>query len=434
MKLSQLTTIYAAVLMAPLLVSWFLGLEPRPWRNELASGLGMLAYSIILLEFFLSGRFKRLSKSVGMDETMRLHQYMARVAVGFAVVHPLLYSGSPAGGVRPWDPSRQLTITTDFSSLATGIAAFLILPSLVVLAIGRNHFDYKYETWRLIHGLAAVALAALLFHHTIYAGRYGAQPAMTWLWGAMTAVAVGSLFWVYLVTPLRQKRAAWKVTSVARRTPKQWELTVTPDGHAGFDYAAGQFAWLNVGHSPFSLNENPFSISSGPAQGRSVSFLIKELGDFTRTLKEIKPGARAYVDGPYGNLFVDGRDEPGVALIAGGVGLAPLLGILRQMRLTDDPRDMKLIYGNRTEQQIACRDELGTDDVVYVLSEPPDGWSGESGFIDGALLERVFTPDEFHNWVFVLCGPKAMLDVVEASLKARGVAPERLLLERFDYD
>jgi predicted ferric reductase len=87
--------------------------------------------------------------------------------------------------------------------------------------------------------------------------------------------------------------------------------------------------------------------------------MIKELGDFTRTIGEIKPGTVAYLDGPYGNLTVDGREEPGVALIAGGVGLAPLLGILRQMRQTADPREVKVIYGNRIIEQIAYREELG---------------------------------------------------------------------------
>lgn len=434
MNIFLLIALYIATLVSPLLLSWSLGLEPRPWRYELATGMGILAYSIILLEFFLSGRFKSISRTVGMDVTMRLHQLMARAAVAFAVVHPLLYSGSPAGGVRPWDPSRQLTLTTDFFSLASGIAALLVLPSLVVLAIGRSHFDYKYETWRWIHGLGAAALAGLLLHHTISAGRYGAQPALTWFWSAMTALALGSLFYVYVISPLRQRRAAWKVTSLVQRTPKQWELTVSPDGHSGFDYAAGQFAWLNVGHNAFSLNENPFSISSAPTESRDVSFLIKELGDFTRTLGEVELGTRAYIDGPYGNLFVDGRTEPGVALIAGGVGLAPLLGILRHVRLTNDPRKTKLVYGNRTEQQIACPDELGTRDVTYVLSEPPDGWPGEIGFIDGALLDRVFSAKDYRDWVFVLCGPKAMLDVVEDHLKSRNVAPARILSERFDYD
>ena len=434
MKSAGLIVLYLTAVALPLIASCLVGGPPRPLREELASGLGILAFSMILMEFVLSGRFKSISNGVGMDVTMRFHQIMARTALVFALLHPFLYRGAPSGGQRPWDPTRQLTITTDFSDLSTGIAAFLILPCLVLLAIGRTRLDFKYETWRLMHGVGALLIAALLLHHTIHAGRYGSLPVMTSIWQAMTALAVGSLLYVYLVVPLRDKARAWRVTSVTRLTPKQWELTVTPNGHSGLEYKAGQFVWLNVGHSAFSLKENPFSISSAPAAGPEVSFIIKELGDFTRTIGQIAPGTVAYLDGPYGNLSVDGRDEPGVALIAGGVGIAPLIGILRQMRLTGDTRRVKIIYGNRLEDQIACRDELDAEDVTYVLTEPPEGWQGETGFLDAELMDRVFSSTEFKEWVFVMCGPAIMMNIVEDHLIERGTPSSRILSERFDYD
>ncbi|WP_223427783.1 ferredoxin reductase family protein [Tateyamaria pelophila] len=425
---------YLVAVTLPLILSLWVGGPPRRLHQELASGLGILAFSMILIEFVLSGRFKSISNGIGMDVTMRFHQVMARTALGFALLHPFLYQGTPSGGHRPWDPTRQLTITTDFSTLSTGIAAYLLLPSLVLLAIGRTQLDYKYETWRLIHGIGALLIALLLLHHTVYAGRYGSQPAMTWVWLAMTGIAVGSLLYVYLIVPLLDKSRAWRVTSVTQLTPKKWEVTVKPDGHRGLDYKAGQFVWLNIGHSSFSMKENPFSICSAPAAGPEISFMIKELGDFTRTIAQIESGTVAYLDGPYGNLLVDGRTEPGVALIAGGVGLAPLLGILRQMRLTGDSRKVKLIYGNRLVDQIAYRDELGAQDVFYVLSEPPEAWHGETGFIDAALLNRVFSAKEFSEWVFVMCGPAIMMDIVEDHLIERGTSSHRILSERFDYD
>ncbi|SNC65691.1 Predicted ferric reductase [Marinobacter sp. es.048] len=434
MKPLLLIVAYLAAVTLPLLLSAWTGGAPRQFHQELASGLGILAFSMILVEFILSGRFRAISNDVGMDVTMRFHQVMARTALAFALLHPFLYQGTPTGGQRPWDPTRQLTLTTDFSDLATGIVAWLLLTGLVVMAIGRTQLGYRYETWRLLHGLGALLIAVLLLHHTVYAGRYGSQPVMTWVWLVMTGVAVGSLLMVYLVVPWLQKARPWRVTSVVRLTPKQWEVTVTPNGHRGLDYQAGQFAWLNVGHSPFSMKENPFSISAAPAAGPNVSFMIKELGDFTHTIGEIKPDTVAYLDGPYGNLTVDGREETGVALIAGGVGLAPLLGILRQMRLTGDSRKVKVVYGNRIAEQIAYHEELGDEGVVYVLSEPPEDWQGETGFIDGALMDRVFSEQEFRDWVFVMCGPAVMMDVVEDHLIKRGTPAHRILSERFSYD
>lgn len=434
MKLLFLVGGYFGVVTLPLALSWWLGGPPRQFHQELASGLGILAFSMVLMEFILSGRFKTVSNGIGLDTTMRLHQLMARTALVFALVHPFLYQGTPSGRGRPWDPTRELTLTTDFSALSSGIAAYLLLASLVLLAIGRTQLDFKYETWRLLHGVGALLIALLLLHHTVYAGRYGSHPVMTWVWVAMTAVAVGSLLAVYLLVPCLQRARPWRVTSVFHLTPKQWQVTVAPDGHRGLDYRAGQFVWLNIGRSPFALYENPFSLSSAPAAGPELSFLIKELGDFTRTIGQIDVGTVAYLDGPYGNLSVEGRAEPGIALIAGGVGLAPLLGILRQIRLIEDPRPVKVIYGNRIVDQIAYREELEAEDAVFVLQEPPSNWNGETGFIDAALMDRVFSEAEFRDWLFIICGPAAMMDTVEAHLVKRGTPSNRILSERFKYD
>ncbi|MBZ0334600.1 ferric reductase-like transmembrane domain-containing protein [Marinobacter sp. AL4B] len=434
MKAFFLIIVYLVAVTFPLILSALVGGQPRHFHQELASGLGILAFSMVLMEFILSGRFKAISNGVGMDVTMRLHQMMARTALVFALVHPLLYQGTPSGGPRPWDPTRELTLTTDFSALASGIAAFLLLPALALLAIGRTQLDYKYETWRFLHGLGALLIAVLLLHHTVSAGRYGSQPVMTWVWLAMTGVAVASLLAVYLLVPLLKKARPWRVASVNQLTPEQWELTVKPDGHCGLGYKAGQFVWLNVGHSPFSMKENPFSICSAPASGPEITFMIRELGDFTRTIGQIKPGTVAYLDGPYGNLSVEGRDEPGIALIAGGVGLAPLLSILRQLRLSGDSRKVRVVYGNRVVDQIAYRDELVEGDVVCVLSEPPEAWAGETGLIDAALMDRVFSEKEFSEWLFVMCGPRGMMDGVEDYLISRGTPSRCILSERFNYD
>ncbi len=57
-----------------------------------------------------------------------------------------------------------------------------------------------------------------------------------------------------------------------------------------------------------------------------------------------------------------------------------------------------------------------------------------TGFIDAALIDRVFVEKEFSEWVFVLCGPAVMMDIVEDHLIKRGSPSHRILSERFGYD
>ena len=405
----------------------------------MARDAGMLAFSIILVEFVLSGRFQSVSGRIGIDLSMRFHQLFARTALVLALLHPFLYR-APFNPPLPWDPTRQLSVTVDLTSLWTGIAAWILLPLLILTSIGRERLGCSYEAWRLMHGLGAVLIAAALLHHTLSAGRYSQDPVLAGLWVVLFFIAVSALAFVYILKPISQIRKPWRVQGVRPLGLKTWELTLTPVGHRGLSYEAGHFVWLNVGNSPFSLYENPFSISSAPASGKDLQFVIKEQGDFTRAVSQIEVGTIGYVDGPHGNLALSGRDGPGVALIAGGVGIAPLLGILRQLRLEEDRRPTLLIYGNRVQEQILYADELeaisrerGTR-IVHVLSQPPEGWTGAVGMVDANLIRSVIEGAEMKDWVYILCGPPPMMEVVEDTLIELGVPARKILSERFNYD
>lgn len=433
-----LVVLYLSVALAPLALAWLGARPPRPFWDEVASGAGLLAFAIILVEFVLSGRFRSVSRGIGMDVTMRFHQLLARTALVLALIHPFLYQ-SAFNPQSPADPGRQLTLTFDLESLATGILAWILLPAFILVSISRDHLGWRYETWRLLHGLGAALIAGLVLHHTLHAGRYSADPVLAGTWLAMFAVALASLAFVYVIRPLLQRGRPWRVRDVRPLALRTWELTIEPVGHKGLDYTAGQFVWLNVANSPFSLRENPFSIASAPTSGPELSFIIKELGDFTRTVGTIPTGTPAHIDGPHGNLVAAGRSEPGIALIAGGVGVAPLLGILRQLHLEQDRRPTLLVYANRIAGQIACQGELddlarehGTE-IIQVLSEPPPDWTGEVGMVTPPLLRRHFR-DEMKDWLFVLCGPGPMMESVEDALIDLGVPARQILSERFQYD
>ena len=439
MKLKALTAFYLTLVLLPLLLAWMGTRPPRGILDELATGAGILAFSIILVEFILSGRFRAISSGVGLDITLRLHQLLARFALVLALVHPFLYR-APFALQLPWDSTRQLTLTPDFWAMSGGILAWLLLPSLILLAIARSKLSYKYEAWRIMHGVGALLIVGFVLHHTLNAGRYSEDPILRFVWLALSVGALLTIVFVYLIKPILQIGRPWRVLSVTPVANRMWELILEPKTHNGMQYKAGQFVWLNLGHSPFSIYENPFSISSAPASGRNLSFLIKELGDSTRLIGKTPVGTTAYLDGPHGNLVVSGRKEPGIALIAGGVGIAPLLGILRQLEIENDPRDTVLIYGNRAENRIAYRDELealsrdhGTK-VVHVLSEPLQGWAGRTGVMDAKLISEVFRSPGMKDWLYLLCGPVKMMTAAEDQLIALGIPPSQILSERFNYD
>lgn len=434
-----LAVLYLSLTAGPVAIAALMFPERRPVPDEIASGLGIVAFSVLLAEFVLSGRFQVVSGKIGIDVAMRFHQLLARTAIVFVVVHPFLYR-SPMQPQRPWDPSGLETLGLDFASLATGTLAWCLVVCLVLLAIWRDQLPYRYETWRLMHGLGAALIVGLVAHHAWTAGRYSSQAPLSWIWLGLLVLAASTLVAVYLGRPLRRILHPYTVTSVRRIADRTWELVIATKRKQHHGFEAGQFVWLNVGNSPFSLYENPFSIASEPAIEAEMSFVIKEVGDFTRSLGSIAPGTRAHIDGPYGNLIIAGRNAEGIGLIAGGVGIAPMLSILRQMRADGDARPSILLYGNRHQGQIVYADELeamAADmplKTVHVLSEPPQDWAGRTGVLDAAAIRDVFSFDGADRWLYLLCGPPGMIEAAEGALIELGVPASHILSERFVYD
>ena len=435
----MLLAAYIAIALAPLGLAAWQGLPPRPWRDELSSAIAILAFSMLLIEFVLSGRFRSVSGRIGIDVTMRFHQLIARGLVVFVLIHPFMYT-LPVASPRPWDATLQHSLNIGTASFVTGLLAWLMLPALVLMAIYRSELSYRYETWRLMHGLGAAAIALLALHHAVDAGRYSSDPVIATFWLVMVVVAFATLLHVYVMRPLLQLRNPYRVLSVKPIALAIWEVVIEPVNRSQLAFEAGQFVWLTLNRSPFAVTEHPFSMSSCPSDAPRVSFVIKENGDFTRSIGAIPVGCRAYVDGPHGNLVVSKSDEAGLALIAGGVGLAPIMSILRQLRHDGDRRPIRLIYGNRVADQIMYAKEL--DDmckeldleVHYVLSEPPSNWIGAVGRIDESLLAKLFDFEDRSAWQYVVCGPSPMIDSVESSLVRLGVPLRQVKAEKFSYD
>ena len=430
---------YVAIALLPLGLATSQDLPPRPFRDELTSALAMIGFSMLLVEFVLTGRFQWVSGGIGTDITMRFHQLIARSLTVFILVHPFLYS-LPMSNPRPWDTTGELTLSLSGDSLLSAMFAWTLLALLVAMAIFRRELPFRYETWRLSHGLGAGLIALFALHHVLNSGRYSQDPALAVFWSVMVVLAILALLQVYVVRPLVQLRHPYRVVSVSQVALKTWEVVIEPERAPAIDFAAGQFAWLTLGRSPFSITEHPFSMSSCPADAPRVCFAIKEVGDFTRTIGEIQSGTRAYLDGPHGNLVVPQKSDSGIAFIAGGVGLAPIISILRQLRREQDPRPMKLIYGNRIADQIMYATELKEMQadlnlqVHHVLSEPPAGWTGAIGVIDEGLLGEVLDSTDRGTWLNVVCGPAPMIDSVETSLTRLGVPRHLVLAEKFSYD
>ena len=441
---------------------WLAGAEVDGFWRRFSSGLAMVAFALLTVQFLLSGRIGAITGRVGIDVIMHFHQLAAKVITVALLLHPLIYV-LPLLFSDPLAAGERLSGMLGNGAFASGVLAWAILLGLTGTAILRNWLPVPYETWRLSHGLGAAALAIAGFHHAISVGSFSAAITMAQLWIVMVGLALGIMVYLYLVKPWQLSQRPYYVSHVSRVADGMWSVTLWPAKlqpigvftrglpskiTQAIPFEAGQFAWVSIGASPFIFSDHPLSITSAPGDRPRFRFVIKELGDFSKSLGKIPVGTRAYIDGPYGTFTLSraeaalpsGKSARGLAFIAGGVGIAPILSLLRDRKAAGEPRPMRLLYGNRVASQIVAREELAALETGrdfrtrHVVSEPPIDWDGGVGQLDAATVEDWIDWPDAADWIYFICGPIAMLDQVEGALIAKGVPPARIISERFQYD
>lgn len=409
-----------------------------PFSRNLAYALGFAGLALVALQFALTGRLRPLVEPFGADIVPVFHRYLSWAAVALILGHfGMLYVWyqDDLGSLSP------LTAAPHMTAGRVGLAAFLLL---IITSEFRKRLRLDYLWWRWMHVcLALVGFGAAVWH-VLGASYFTAGTGTRAMWLAVTLAWLGLIVHIRVIRPLQQRRNPWRVIENRDEGGGVRSLVLRPEGRPLHAWRPGQFAWLAIGSSPFSLREHPFTISTAPDRGPEITFSIKPLGDDSERLSEAQPGKRAWIDGPYGVFTVDREaDAPGFVMIAGGVGITPILANLHALHARRDPRPIHLLYGNPEWDDIAFRDELAdmaqTIDlrVTHVLETPPDksedakGATIVEGRIDAELLERVL-PRDSRDWPHMLCGPAPMLDALREGLRDRGTPLHRIHSEIFE--
>lgn len=426
---------YAAMILTPMTVAV---LPPRPAGRglavELGVAVGFVAFAMLGGQFMLTARFPRLAAPFGLDWLLRLHR-VAGVAAALAVLAHL-------GILIVVEPAFRAFLDP-FDDLARAGALWLVIGALlglVVLTVWRRQLGIPYQWWRLTHGLFALVVIMVATVHVFRVGHYSAVPWKMAFWGLFGAAAAALLVWTRVIRPIRTLRRPWRVTEVRRDRGRAWTVTLEPEGHDGMTFRAGQFAWLALDQPPWHIDVHPYSFSSSAELARDrgpVEFTIKELGDFTALTGEVPVGARAYLDGPYGNFVLD-DEATGAIFVVGGIGITPALSILRTMRDRSDTRPAWMVFGTGSTNKIIAREQLeqmaadGHLKLTVVVEDAEDDWTGERGLITEDLLLQALPPLETEGLEVFCCGPAPMMDAVIPMLHRLGAPARRIRAERFD--
>ncbi len=209
-----------------------------------------------------------------------------------------------------------------------------------------------------------------------------------------------------------------------------------------FHFRAGQYLDVMLPGG----RRRSFSIASPPHDAGLIELHVRRVGagEFTeRVFSTLAAGALLQIEGPLGQFVYREPADPATAgplvLVAGGTGFAPVKSILRHLLETGVRRPLHLYWGARHEadlyQDAWVRERLTRfTELRYVpvlsMAAPDEAARYRTGFVHEAVLAdfaQLATAEVY------AAGPPALIAALQATLPARGLAPERLYFDSFEY-
>ncbi len=181
---------------------------------------------------------------------------------------------------------------------------------------------------------------------------------------------------------------------------------------------AGEFVMIRGDWGVHPVLPRAFSLVESGATG---SVLVKAVSEGSERLAAMVVGDELVVFGPLGNGYDIDESDRTPLLVAGGVGVAPLLFLAEQLAASGVRPTF--LYGARSEDDLPLTNQIAAVAELIITTE--NGVVGEQGLIT-APLQRLLEAD--NNAIIYSCGPDGMLHAVANVAAAAGV-PCQVALE-----
>jgi predicted ferric reductase len=441
-------SVFGAIVGAPVLAYFAMPSYAMPgtlaegsMRGGMWHGLsvltGLLCLSAMVCAAVLPSRLRSLNRAFGIESVIELHRFIGVVTAALVFAH--------LACVVAADPTNVALLDLVKAPLraqgATG--STLALVALAALALLRKQAKLSYELWRMSHIVFAVAALFFAAVHVWNLGQLITTATFATLFGLMLVLMLVVFGYRWAWRRVFDPSTEFVVRDVRQENKTVSTLVLEPRSHNGgpvstWAFAPGQFAWIRLDRSVLA-EEHPFTIASSAHNG-ATEFTIRHAGDFTRTIRQLPPGSPVWVDGPHGAFTNDSGDSTGFVLMAGGVGITPMMSMIRTAAHRGDPRPYRLVVVASAPEDLLFRSELARLrlqldlEVTEVLRRPVEGWSGPIGGIDVELMSVVLAgAEQPDGYEFFICGPPAMVTDALGVLDLIGVAPQHVHTEQFDF-
>jgi ferredoxin-NADP reductase/DMSO/TMAO reductase YedYZ heme-binding membrane subunit len=397
-----------------------------------------------------------LRKLTGWQTLIAVRRNLGVLGFSYLVTHFVIFFALDRAG------SVSSTLEEIFSRvyLWFGTAALVLMIPLAVTSTDTMVRRLGARRWKQLHRLAYPIVICGVVHYYLLVKSDIRQPlAFAIVLGALLGYRVVRHY-ADLRAEVRTARAAavaarqarprkrpfWsgelKVARIFDETPdiKTFRLVAADGGPLPFDYTAGQYLNLTLMIDGARVTRS-YTIASSPTRRDSCEISVKRASDGhgSRHLHETwREGSVVRVSAPAGRFVFVPDQAKRCVLIAGGVGITPMMSTVRSLTDRCWPGEIYLVFSVRTLRDFAFRDELAylqarfpNLHVEVTLTKDPDAaWTGARGQVTRALLER-FVPDLRHGPI-LLCGPDPMMTAMRRLLVDElGVPDAEVLQEAF---
>jgi ferredoxin-NADP reductase/DMSO/TMAO reductase YedYZ heme-binding membrane subunit len=385
--------------------------------TSLGRAAGMLGALLALVQLLLIARVPVLD-GIALDRVNAWHRWNGIACVALLVAHTVLIAAGYALADRVGIADEIGTLLGDYSGVAlatVGLGALVAAAATSGMAARRR---LGRRAWRAIH-VTAYAGVALAFSHQLATGHeFQRQPVARAYWWALYGATLAAIVGLRVVRPVVRSLLVHRlrVERVIEEGPGVVSVEVGGRRLDRLGARAGQYLhwrFLAPGHW---TRARTLSLAAAP-DGRRLRVTVRE-GGRGSSLRSLQPGTRVIAEGPAGGLTSGARRGAGVALIAGGPGLAPVRALLQELA---------------GDIAVVCRGEDGPFAAdLDALAARRGAALHRVGRDDGLSPERLraLVPDIAERDVFV-CGPTAMVQATRASLRGAGVPSRRISSEGF---
>lgn len=229
-----------------------------------------------------------------------------------------------------------------------------------------------------------------------------------------------------------------RVERLQRLTPDIMAVFLRVPSSEAFHFVPGQYLDIMLPQN----RRRSFSIASTPGDGKQLELHIRRVssGEFTQQLFDgTLEKSLLRIEGPLGQFWFRRESPRPAVLIGGGTGYAPLRSMLHSLLEVGDRRQLHLYWGAQAaadlyedaEIRALCAKHPNLH-YVPVLSAPraEDQWQGRTGWVHAAALEDHSDLSRFDVYA---SGPPVMVETIRHEFTHRGLPPEQLFFDSFDY-